>query len=114
MVDFFRAGGFNMFVLAALGVPTWIVATMFARNASPQRLSLIRALTWAIAFASIVGTAAGLAMTCLGVANLPAFDPRILCQGIAESLTNAILGFGILAIAWILVAVGVRQLKELP
>lgn len=114
MVDFFRAGGFNMYVLAVLGIAQLIVAGMFARNATPQRLSLIRSLSWAIAFSSIVGTMSGFAMTLKGCANMPTFDVQILCMGFAESLTNPILGFGIISIAWILVAVGVRQLKELP
>ena len=112
MVDFFRAGGFNMYVLAVLGIAQWIFAVQFARNASPQRLSLVRALTWAIACSSIVGTVAGFGVTLKGVGSMPVLDPQILCLGFAESLTNSILGFGILSIAWILVAVGVRRMPE--
>lgn len=115
MVDFFRAGGFNMYVLAVLGIVQLIVAGKFARNASPQRLSLVRALTWAIAFSSVVGMVSGFAVTLKGVGSMPVLDPQILCLGFAESLTNPILGFGIISIAWILVAVGVRRMpaKEL-
>ena len=115
MVDFFRAGGFNMFVLLALGIPAWIAGAKFARNASPQRLSIIRALTWAIAFAILVGVAAGLASTCKYVVSVPEAqkDPLpYLLQGFAETMTNAILGGGFLVITWILVAVGVRRMPE--
>jgi hypothetical protein len=116
MIEFFRAGGFNMLVLAALAIPTWITAVKFARNATPQRLSIIRALTWAISFASIVGVAAGLASTAHFVVNVPEAqkDPLpYLLQGFAETMTNAILGGGIVVITWILVAVGVRRMPAL-
>jgi hypothetical protein len=115
MVDFFRAGGFNMVVLAALGIPTWLVAARFARNATPQRLSILRALTWAIVFASVVGVAAGLASTAHFVVTVPEAqkDPLpYLLQGFAETMTNAILGGGIVVITWILIAVGVRRMPD--
>jgi hypothetical protein len=35
-----------------------------------------------------------------------------LLQGLAESLTNAILGGGILVLAWMLVAIGVRRMPR--
>jgi hypothetical protein len=114
MLEFFRAGGFNMFVLLALGIPTWITAVKFARNATPQRLSLVRALTIAVVFASIVGVASGFASTAHYVVEHEPKEPLpILLQGFAETLTNAILGGGIVVITWILVAVGVRRMPAL-
>ena len=116
MFDFFRAGGFNMLVLTALAIPTWATAVKFARNATPQRLSILRALTWAIVFATVVGVAAGLASTAHFVVTVPeaAKDPLpYLLQGFAETMTNAILGGGIVVITWILVAVGVRRMPAL-
>jgi hypothetical protein len=117
MVDFIRYGGFNMWVLIAVGVALLITAVKFARNADPQRLSLIRALTWALAFSTIAGFASGLMMTCLHVVRddemLKQPLPNLL-QGTAESLTNVILGAGIGFATWILVAVGVRRMPRDP
>jgi hypothetical protein len=115
MINFFAAGGFTMFVLVVLGISILIPAVQFARRADPQSLSLIRALTQAIAFCGVVGVAAGVAATCHFVQSSPDAQAQplpFLLQGVAESLTNAILGGGILAVAWILVALGVRRMPR--
>lgn len=117
MVNFFIAGGFNMLVLAVLGIAILIPAVHFARNADPQRLSLIRALTQAIVFCMVVGVAAGVATTCHFVATSPEAEKQplpFLLQGFAETLSNAILGGGILVLTWILVAFGVRRMPRDP
>jgi hypothetical protein len=117
MINFFIAGGFNMFVLTALGIAILVPAVNFARNADPQRLSLIRTLTQAIVFCTVVGVAAGVAATCHFVATSPEAEKQplpLLLQGFAETLSNAILGGGILALAWILVAFGVRRMPRSP
>ena len=113
MLDFIKAGGFSMLILLALGVAILIPAVKFARNADPQRLSLIRALTMAVVFATIVGVTAGFAATChYVVSNEPKEPLPVLLQGFAESVTNVILGGSIVVIAWILVAVGVRRMPK--
>jgi hypothetical protein len=113
MIDFFRAGGFTMFVLAAFGIVLLPTAVKFARNADAQRLSLIRALTWALVFAALVGFAAGLASTAMYVVRNEPPDPLpALLMGFAESTTNLILGGGIAVITWTLVAVGVRRMPS--
>ena len=113
MVDFIIAGGYGMFILLALGVAILIPAVKFARNADPQRLSLIRALTVAIAFATVVGVTSGFAATCHYVVGHEPKEPLpVLLQGFAESVTNVILGGSILTVAWILVAVGVRRMPK--
>ncbi len=114
MLDFIIAGGFSMLILLALGIAILIPAVKFARNADPQRLSLIRALTVAISFATIVGVTSGFAATChYIVKGEPLKEPLpVLLQGFAESVTNVILGGSIVAVAWILVAVGVRRMPK--
>src|SRR5258708_2871423 len=95
MLEFFRAGGVTMIPLTVLGIAMLVIAIKFARNADPQRLSLLRALTIAIAFLTIVGVAAGLASTAHFVVEhedaLKAPLPYLL-QGFAETMTNVILG----------------------
>jgi len=113
MINFLSSGGFTMLVLIALGIAILIPAVKFARTADPQRLSLIRALTQAIVFCTVVGVAAGLAATSHFVVTSPdaAKEPLpFLLQGLAETLANVILGGGVLVLAWILVAFGVRRM----
>jgi hypothetical protein len=113
MLEWFRAGGFNMFVLAGLGVLMVVTAARFARAADPQRLALLRALTWALAFATIAGLASGVISTLTFVVRDPdaARAPLApLLTGLAESLTNVVLGAAIGVVTWGLVAFGVRRM----
>jgi hypothetical protein len=111
MVDFIRAGGFSMFILIALGIGMLIPAALFARAATPQRLSLIRALTVAMVFEMVSGCASNIAAVChYVVENQPKDTLYVLLQGFSESITTLMLGGGLTALAWILVAVGVRRM----
>jgi hypothetical protein len=111
MLSFFRAGGFNMFVLAGIGIALLWTSARFARNADPQRLSLIRALTWVLVFSTVTGFMANLAATAKHAVDAPPEDlvPYLLL-GFAESTANVVLGGGIGVLTWILVAVGVRRM----
>ena len=115
MIDLFRAGGFNMYILTVLGIVMIATAVRFARNADSHRLSIIRALTWALVIASITGFVSGLIATCRYVLDRPEeiADPVVpLLGGFAESCSNLVLGGGIAVITWILVAVGVRRMPH--
>jgi hypothetical protein len=115
MLDFFKAGGFNMIPLTVIGIVMLVTGIKFARNADAQRLSLIRALTAAIVFCTIIGVAAGLASTAKFVVNVPEAqkDPLpYLLMGFAETMTNVILGGSFAVLTWILVAFGVRRMPK--
>ena len=118
MLDFFKAGGFNMFPLTVFGIAMLVTGVKFARNADPQRLALIRALTVTISFCTIIGVAAGFATTAKFVAGDPEAQKEplmFLLQGFAETLTNVMLGGSFVVLTWILVAVGVRRMpKDVP
>lgn len=113
MIDFLIAGGYTMIVVLVVGAVMVTAAARFAFAADPQRLALVRALTWALAFAVLAGVAANLRTVCHAVAGndewLKAPLP-ILLEGFAEAIAPAILGGAIASIAWILVAVGVRRM----
>ena len=114
-MEFIRAGGFNMFILLAFALVMITTAIRFARNADPHRLSILRALTWALVAATLTGFVAGLAATCHYVVNDPEAlkEPLpYLLQGFAESCANLLLGGAIAVITWILVAVGVRRMPH--
>jgi len=115
MLTFFLAGGFTMVPLSVLGIAMIVTAIKFARNADPQRLSLIRALTWAIVLCMAIGVASGLAATAHFVVQHDDAlkDPLpYLLQGFAETMTNVILGGSLATVTWILVAVGVRRMPK--
>ena len=115
MLDFFLAGGFNMFPLTIFGVAMLVTGIKFAKNADAQRLSLIRALTTTIVFCMIIGVAAGLASTAKFVVNEPEGQKEplsFLLQGFAETMTNVMLGGSFVVLTWILVAVGVRRMPK--
>jgi hypothetical protein len=104
-----------MFFLLALGVVLVITAIRFARNADAHRLSIVRALTWAVVVSSLVGFVAGLTATCRYVIDRPEThkEPLLyLLQGFSESCANLLLGGGILVITWSLVAFGVRRMPH--
>jgi hypothetical protein len=113
MVDFFIAGGWMMFLVLAIGIALLITAAKFARGASPQGLSIIRALTFAVVFASIAGVATNLASVGRHVSSDPELIKKPLeniLWGFNEAMGPLILGFSLVAIAWILVAFGVRRM----
>lgn len=112
MLEFFQAGGFNMWVLTGLGIALVWTAIRFARDADAQRLSVIRALTWALVFSTVAGFFSGLGVTAVNAVRLRTEYPleELLLQGFAESTTNVTLGSGIGFITWILVSVGLRRM----
>lgn len=113
MIDAFRAGGFNMFVLLAIAIVMVGTAVKFARNADPTRLSLIRSLTIAQVFCTITGFTLGLAATAMYVVrNEPEDRVLSLLTGFAESCSNIGLGGLSLVLTWILVAVGIRRMPS--
>jgi hypothetical protein len=115
MVQLIIAGGWVMFVLLILLAVLLVVAVQFARNASAHRLSIIRALTTAVTFCTIGGVASDLAAVGYHVSHNPDWLkdalPNVLA-GFAESMAPAVLAFPLLAIAWILVAFGVRRMPR--
>ena len=111
MLDVLRAGGFNMVILAVLGAVQLWTAIGFARSADPHRLSIVRALTVAVLVASVAGFVSGLIATCQVAGPAPA-DERaaVLLGGFAESCANLVFGAALVAVSWVLIAVGVRRM----
>jgi hypothetical protein len=116
MFTFFRAGGFNMWVLAGLGIALLWTAIRFARHPDARRLSVIRALTWALVFSTLAGFFSSLAATAASGIRLRAEYPleEILLQGFAESTTNVTLGSGLGFMTWIIVSIGLRRMPGDP
>ncbi|MBN2496804.1 MAG: hypothetical protein JXR96_19595 [Deltaproteobacteria bacterium] len=114
MLEFMRAGGYAMWLILVFGGGTIGLCVAFAWRPGERKLAMIRPLSLCTVFAVLSGMTAGLGMVMKNVTTRPewAHSPDlhlIVMTGIGESLTPAILGFSMLCVAWLLVAVGMRR-----
>lgn len=113
MVEFMKAGGWSMWFVLLLGLGSLLAAALFVARRDLGKLALVRALSLATVFA----VASGL---CANVAAVMTFAPEVpegelvkaVMHGLAESLAPGILGFTMLSISWLLVAVGTRRAQD--
>jgi hypothetical protein len=94
-------------------------AFYFALRARRTSLGFIRHLALATLFATLASTCADLGATLNTAGRVLEKDPNdfataghYVIEGFAESMSPGILGFGMLAVTWMLVAVGKRRLDE--
>ncbi|MCA9613514.1 MAG: hypothetical protein H6721_21235 [Sandaracinus sp.] len=116
MLEFFRAGGWPMFVVLLFGGLTLAAAIRFARQPRVETVGTVRALSTATVFAALGGLVTDLAAVFHHVPNNPewAQSPQvgmIVLVGLAESMAPAMLGFAFLSMAWLVTAVGTRRLS---
>lgn len=120
MIEFFQAGGVPMWFVLLFGVASLVAAGAFAISPDPRKVEAVRALTWAAVFSIAAGIVADLAAVGSNVPAHPEWSvsPKIhliVMQGFAESMTPGVLGFSLLALTWMVMAVGHRRLaRELP
>lgn len=116
MSQHMRAGGYVMWVIAALSIVMLVIAIRFLLKPEPSRLAVLRALTWAFVLTVIGGVVTNFIMVCKSAAGeldrTGALDPRILIQGTGEALTPAGLGFTALAFVWLIIALAVRKAHQ--
>lgn len=103
-----------LFVLL-LGALAAVAAIRFAWKPDERRIGAVRALSVATLCSIGVGTCSDLAAVGQHVAHNPewAHSPDLhllLLEGFAESMSPGILGFALLAITWLVMAVGHRRL----
>jgi uncharacterized membrane protein YhaH (DUF805 family) len=115
MIEFLLAGGWSTWMVLILGGTCFAVAALFARRPETRRLPLLRAMTWATVFAVLAGLAANVTATLAHAAAEESTAGSALSTvlaGGAEALTSAVLGFTLLALAWMFVAIGMRRLED--
>lgn len=117
MLEFMREGGFQMFIILALGIASLASASAFAWRPDPRKVESIRALASAVLFATIAGIVTDISAVMHKVPANPewAHSPDltlIVMTGIGESMAPGILGFSVLSIQWLLVAYGFRRLAR--
>lgn len=118
MMDFMRAGGFSMWVVLVFGLITLVAGGLFAFRPDDRKVGFIRSMTVGGVFAILSGVASNVAAVMSKVPAHPEWSKSpdlhlIVMTGLGESLAPAILGFTMLALAWLLTAVGVRRFGQM-
>ena len=92
----------------AVAVVAFGLAVAYVFRPTEQKLVLMRPVSLAAIFATISGLLGGWIAVLGGIAATPDGHLPVasLYRGIAESLTVGFVSFGLLAAAWMLVAVG--------
>ena len=111
MLTLFREGGFPMWFLLTFGGLLLIAGARFASRPDAARLRLALALSAATLFTMVTAISADLATVGHQAPEYLARHPEttlasVLLQGIAESLSPAILGSTVLTLAALFIALG--------
>lgn len=120
MLEFMRAGGIGMWFVLLFGGISLGAAIRFALGPDPRRVDAVRDLTFATLFSVGAAVVSGFAAVGSKVPARPewANSPKvhlIVMEGISESLAGGVLGFALLSLTWMVMAVGHRRLaRELP
>lgn len=113
MVELMKAGGWSMWIVLLFGLGTMVAAGVFVFRRDLRKLALVRALTLATVFAIATGLCANVAAVMTHAANRTDVAAHLVAmQGLAESLAPGVLGFTLLSISWLLVAVGTRRAQD--
>jgi hypothetical protein len=101
---------FVLFIVV-VGVATVVAAAGFALRPQERTLAILRPLSASTAFVASSALLAGAAMALKNGADgaLSAEALRTLVAGLAEACVAGVLGFALLGVAWLLVAVGFRR-----
>ena len=110
-------GPFFWFVVI-VGLATLATSINFALRPAERTLAVLRPLSAATAFSSLAAFLLGLANGLVGLSRSleHAADAastsrvwRVFIAGLAESPASLVLGFALLSVVWLLVAVGLRR-----
>jgi hypothetical protein len=116
-MEFLRAGGWSAISTMIFGLLALVVAGLFVRQATPRRLAIVRALSASTVFAALAGVALNFSTVMFKTTGLPELRDApdfhlIVMQGLGESVVPAVLGGMLLALTWLLIAVGTRRLDD--
>ena len=117
MLELFKAGGWPMFAVLLMATLALASAVHFAVRPQARAIGMIRGFSTASVFAVLGGITMDLATVFSRVPSHPEWSqsddmPLIVMTGISESMSPAILGFNMLALVWLVTAVGVRRLGD--
>ena len=119
MLTLVQEAGFPIWFVLVFGVLTLFSSARYAALPQPTRLPLLGALALATLFSTLTAVCADLAAVGHhGPAYLAAHPELplsgLLLQGAAESLSPAIIGFSLLMLAALLIALGCHRAARHP
>jgi len=106
-----RAGGIAILGMLVSFAP-FVTGILYAWRPSERRLALMRPLSLAAIFAGLCTFLSGLAHVFQGMAASPVWTAGTLypmMAGLAETVTPLFVAFGLLTVAWLCVAAGIRR-----
>lgn len=109
----FKEGGFPMWVVLAFGLTALVTAFVFALRPDERNIRFIKGMAAATIFASISGVAIDLSTVAHFVSSRDIESDqrtRIVLEGAGESMAPAVMGFTMVALVALLLAVGARRL----
>ncbi|HLU65779.1 MAG TPA: hypothetical protein VKZ63_05860 [Kofleriaceae bacterium] len=120
MLRFMQEGGWGSWFVLFFSILALAAAVQMARRPDRSTLALLRGITVGTVFSSLAGVLSGIASTLHvagdpeRVAQLGGEIPwyRVLVIGLGESMACGILGFGLLAVAWLIASLGLRRLGD--
>jgi hypothetical protein len=112
MLQFFRDGGWSMFVIMAFGLFTVASAGFYAARPDIRHEGFLEWMSRAVLWSTLAGVASDLGTTCHAACAIQEANERsrTITEGAAESMSPAIMGLAFLAVAAFLAAVGRRRL----
>ena len=115
MSEFFNQAGVVVFLVIGTTAVALPYSISFAYRPTAQKKGVANAFVRAILFAALTGYSAGVVATLH--ATVSAFDKpeqpwwQILIEGMSESTNNLLLGFGMIALCCLFLAVGEARTK---
>jgi hypothetical protein len=100
------------FVILVAGVGVFGTAIAYAIRPTEQKLVMMRPLSLAAIFAAICSSSVGTATALKWAGATEPLGPKainVMLMGLSESLIPPFVAFAFLAVAWLLVAVGMRR-----
>jgi hypothetical protein len=100
------------FVIIVSGAVVLGMAVAYAIRPTERKLALMRPLSLAAIFAAICSFSGGVATVFNGIAATPGWSPNapgMAMAGLAECFIPLFVAFAFLALAWLLVALGMRR-----
>jgi hypothetical protein len=113
-LEFFAEGGVAMFPVFIFALASIGAAARYAWRPDDRYIAVLRALSAATAFGSAAAVASCISAVMHHVPANPEWSKSpeihlIVMVGIGESMAPAILGLGLLALAWVIAAFGLRR-----
>jgi hypothetical protein len=113
MLQFFHEGGWGMFPILVVGLVVLFASTRYLIDGEPVRLRFVLALSLAQLALVVQATIADVAAVLNHLKHVtPDVRVLLLVAGLKECTRPALLGFGLLTLALILVAIGVYRVSQ--